>query len=196
MTRSHRRWGWFLNFGNFGGYGNFGNSSCLRGRCCFSDYGAYVRFRAITGDLLPSAYSVSSVFQRCWGWFLNFGNSGDYGNFGNFFIRVHLSRLPRRSRGALPWITGDLLPSAYSAYSVFQRCWGWFLNFGNSVDYGKFGNSPCLVPSVVGVAFPITALTCDSARSRAIFILRLLRFLCVSKVSGLVSQFWQFLHSR
>src|SRR6185437_14340298 len=46
MTRSHRRWGWFLNFGNFGDYGNFGNSSCLRGRCCFSDYGAYVRFRA------------------------------------------------------------------------------------------------------------------------------------------------------
>src|SRR6185437_2644947 len=39
---------------------------------------AYVRFRAITGDLHPSAYSV---FQRCWGWFLNFGNSGDYGNF-------------------------------------------------------------------------------------------------------------------
>src|SRR6185437_8963524 len=104
MTRSHRRWGWFLNFGNFGDYGN---SSCLHGRCCFSDYGAYVRFRAITGDLLPSAYSISSVFQRCWGWFLNFGNSGDYGNFGN---------------------------------------------------------SPCLRASVVGVAFPITALTCDSAR--------------------------------
>ena len=43
MTRSHRLWGWFLNFGNFGDYGN---SSCLHGRCCFSDYGAYVRFRA------------------------------------------------------------------------------------------------------------------------------------------------------
>src|SRR6185437_768820 len=68
------------------------------------------------------------------------------------------------------------------------------------------------VASVVGVAFPITALTCDSARFLWFaFIrgypafLRLLRFLCVSKVLGLVSQFWQFrrlwqfwqfLHSR
>src|SRR6185437_12004333 len=48
-------------------------------------------------------------------------------------IPCDLSRLPRRSRGALPWITGDLLPSAYS---VFQRYWGWFLNFGNSGNYG------------------------------------------------------------
>jgi len=25
MTRSHRNWAWFLNFGNSGDYGNFGN---------------------------------------------------------------------------------------------------------------------------------------------------------------------------
>src|SRR6185437_3894417 len=109
MTRSHRRWGWFLNFGNFGDYGN---SSCLHGRCCFSDYGAYVRFRAITGDLLPSAYSVSSVFQRCWGWFLNFGNFGGYGNFGNSSClcgRCCLSDYGAYVRFRA--ITGDLLPS-------------------------------------------------------------------------------------
>src|SRR6185437_460855 len=71
----------------------------------------------------------SAVFQRCWGWFFNFGNSGDYGNFGNFFIVISgmgFWSAPIRSR--------------ISASSVFQRCWGWFLDFGNSGDYGNFGN--------------------------------------------------------
>src|SRR6185437_6007126 len=85
-------------------HGDSSVSPRLRGRCCLSDH---ARLRAIPRDL---------------------------------------SRLPRRSRGALPWITGDLHPSAYSAYSVFQRCWGWFLNFGNSGDYGNFGNSPVSAP--------------------------------------------------
>ena len=138
MTRSHRNWGWFLNFGNFGGYGNFGNSSCLRGRCCLSDYGAYVRFRAITGDLLPSLTPLTLCFKGVGLGFSILAISA--------ITAIAISSSFALTCPGLPWIRGQTFPdprssafirgrilisSAYSVSSVFQRCWGWFVNFGN-----------------------------------------------------------------
>ena len=129
MTRSHRNWGWFLNFGNFGGYGNFGNSSCLRGRCCLSDYGAYVRFRAITGDLLPSLTPLTLCFKGVGLGFSILAISA--------ITAIAISSSFALTCPGLPWIRGQTFPdprssafirgrilisSAYSAYSVFQRC--------------------------------------------------------------------------
>src|SRR6185312_7600976 len=101
----------FWQFRRLRQFWQFFVSLCLPGRCCLS---YHARLRAIPRDL---------------------------------------SRLPRRSRGALPWITGDLHPSASSAYSVFQRCWGWFLNFGNSGNYGissRLHASRCNLPVLCG----------------------------------------------
>jgi len=98
MTRSHRNWGWFLNFGNFGGLRQFWQFfvppwQVLPFRLR--------RLRAIPRDHGRSsslAYSAYSVFQRCRVGFLNFGNFGDYGNCNFFIIRVDLSRLAVDSR--------------------------------------------------------------------------------------------------